>query len=252
MAMKQLVDAMADRLGYRVTPAWRMENLALAQTTRDILQTHGVTTVLDVGANGGQYRDFLRLEAGFQGHIHSFEPQPDLAEQLSRRVAGDPHWQVHACAIGSEEGSLKLNLTSRNDFASFLTPDTSETSQFERFNTVTGQQEVPVRRLDGLGLPLAGQKLFLKTDTQGFDMEVLRRAEGLLPQVAALQVELAIQKIYKGLPDYLSVLSMLDEMGYRPAGFFPVSKTADQAVVEFDCLMVRKPSTDQPGAASRG
>lgn len=240
MELKKVIDTAAERLGYKVMPLWRVENLALAETTREIIARHGIATVIDVGANGGQYRDFLRLEAGFAGTIHSFEPQSDLALQISERAKReDPRWHVYHCALGSQEGELSLNLTTRNDFASFLAPDTTETRQFERFNTVVGQQTVPVRRLDGMQLPLQGERVFLKMDTQGFDLEVLRGSAELLPQVAGLQLELAIQKIYKGLSDYIDVLAELKSLGFRPAGFFPVSKTPDQAVVEFDCVMVR-------------
>ena len=118
MGLKNLVNSVAERLGYKILPVWRIENQALADTTQAILSRHGVTTVIDVGANGGQYRDFLRLEAGFKGTVHSFEPQPDLAAQMSQRAkVGDPLWHIHNCALGSKDGELNLNLTTRNDFA---------------------------------------------------------------------------------------------------------------------------------------
>ena len=53
-----------------------------------------VDCVFDVGANRGQYARMLRSKVGFQGDIISFEPVPELVNELEQISASDPHWHV--------------------------------------------------------------------------------------------------------------------------------------------------------------
>ncbi|WP_237704855.1 MULTISPECIES: FkbM family methyltransferase [Rubrivivax] len=234
-----MLNNIAAHLGYAVVPAWRQPGMAQATLTGQLLRHHQVDLVLDVGANAGQYHDFLRLEAGYEGEVVSFEPQPDLAERLNARAAADPRWKVHHLALGSADAELALNVMHRGEFSSFLQPDNTGQPQFADLNRVRQTVAVPVKRLDAIELP-ASDRLFLKADTQGFDLEVIRGASGILPRVKVIQTEVCVQPIYKGMPRYRDVLAELEGLGFSPAGFFAVSRSADMAAIEFDCLLVRR------------
>jgi FkbM family methyltransferase len=238
MTVKSLVLQAFDGMGYTLVPKWRESNLALATLTRELITTHSIDCVIDVGANEGQYRKFLRYEVEFGGHIVSFEPQPELAGVLQAAGAADKLWDTRNFALGAEETELTLNVMERNTFSSFLEPDNSATPQFEEPNRVTGQHKVPVRRLDAQPLPPGCERLFLKCDTQGFDMEVIKGASALLPRVVAIQMELGLTRIYRGLRPYYEVLAELDALGFQPAGFFPVSRNKNLSTIEFDCVLV--------------
>lgn len=238
MKLKSVVMTTLDRLGYTLTPKWREPRLALATLTAELLARHAADCVIDVGANAGQYRNFLRTEVGYAGPVVSFEPQPELAGVLRDACAEDPAWEVHNHALGATETELTLNVMQRNVFSSFLEPDNSATPQFDDPNRVVGQHRVPVRRLDQVALRPPAERIFLKCDTQGFDMEVIRGAGQVLERVVALQIELGLTRIYRGLPPYHQVLAELDALGFQPAGFFPVSRNDNLSVIEFDCLLV--------------
>jgi hypothetical protein len=100
---------------------------------------------------------------------------------------------------------------------------------------------VPVRRLDHVveELNLGPRGVFLKMDTQGWDLEVIRGAEACLPRIAALQSEMSVVPIYEGMPSYLDMLRELHGRGFEPAAMFPVSRQADLRLIEFDCVLVR-------------
>ena len=68
-------------------------------------EKHGLRTIVDVGANVGQYGKSLR-EWGYKGRIVSFEPLTSAHGILSRTAAGDDTWIVAPrCAIGSERST---------------------------------------------------------------------------------------------------------------------------------------------------
>ena len=243
---KQIVTGLAEKFGYSIIPNWRLESRALAQHLRKVFEHCAITTVFDVGANTGQYHDFLRQQVGFVGQVHSFEPQQHLAATLQQRQANDPAWTIHNLGLGSSNGELTLNVMARDTFSSFRQPAAGASDSFSASNTVINSVVVPVRRLDDLfpESALNGQSCYLKVDTQGFDLDVLLGAPGLLKNTRALQFELAIQRLYAGVSHYREMLEIVENMGFCISGLFPISMDDQLRAVEFDCVMVRTAQTN--------
>ena len=77
--VKQKVEQVAEQNGCMLLQLG-VSCLAMANRLRDLFDRLGIKRVIDVGANEGQYGDFLRTEVGFKGLIKSFEPVPEFAE----------------------------------------------------------------------------------------------------------------------------------------------------------------------------
>ncbi len=212
----------------------------LPEALQHTIERLGVRTVLDVGANEGQFATGLRT-GGFEGRIHSYEPGPAALARLRAASAEDPDWTVHAHGLGSAEAELVLTqydsspLSSLHDISTYA----ERTWNF----TPGSQVSVPIRRLDAV-LPTVDDVL-LKIDTQGHDLEVLAGASGCLHQVRALLIELSVHALYVGTPSFSAQLARLDELGFEPIGFWPVNtetaggvSTNDLRVVEFDGLFL--------------
>ena len=112
--------------------------------------------------------------------------------------------------------------------------------------------KVTVRRLDGLFdrmLNDAGARnVFLKMDTQGWDMEVLRGADPCISRIRAVQSEVPLKAIYQGMPSLIEVITECSRLGLEITGMFPVTRdTNNLAIVEFDCVMARR-RTNAAGA----
>src|SRR5579871_5572471 len=60
--MKKLLARLAADMSYTALPTWRLPELPLANCLRDLFVARGITTVIDVGANLGQDRNFLRAQ----------------------------------------------------------------------------------------------------------------------------------------------------------------------------------------------
>jgi FkbM family methyltransferase len=198
----------------------------------------GIEYVVDVGANEGQYAATLR-RLGYRGMIFSFEPNRDVFYLMEKRFAKDSKWRGFNYAIGSSEGELHLNVYEESSISSFLRGN-EKIQNASRINRV---EKVPVRRLDAV-LPslipeLGRKRIFLKSDTQGFDVEVVRGAEGIMKSIYGLQSEISVQPIYHEMPKYLESLSYYEGLGFVLMDLWLVTRTTRGEVMEYDCVMKR-------------
>ncbi|MEZ5669042.1 MAG: FkbM family methyltransferase [Alphaproteobacteria bacterium] len=183
--------------------------------TAFLLARHRIDLVLDVGANVGQYALGLR-GAGYGGRIVSFEPQAAAHAALRQAAGADPLWQVAPrCAVGAEAGTIALNISAASDMSSAL-PFTAESAQHFESDRFVATETVPLFRLDALWSELvpAGARVFLKSDTQGFDLAVLTGAGDRLAETAGIQVEASLHPVYQGQPGYRAVLDFLEPRGF--------------------------------------
>jgi len=71
------------------------------------LANRGITFLLDVGANVGQYARLVRAR-GYSGRIISFEPLSTAFSELQRNAEGDPAWEAFNIALGAEQAPAIL------------------------------------------------------------------------------------------------------------------------------------------------
>jgi FkbM family methyltransferase len=201
----------------------------------------GIDHVLDVGAHRGDYGAFLR-RLGYRDRITSFEPVEETFRSLSARCARDPLWDCYRLALGGHNGTGTIKVTQGTDLSSFLAPSRYGLDRFPGLTKVVREEEVRLRRLDSLLPSLfdAGtDRLFLKIDAQGWDLEVLRGAEEVLPLVTAVQMEIAVKPIYEHMPTCLDALGHLERRGFEVTGLFPVTRDDELRVLEFDLIVIR-------------
>ena len=203
---------------------------------RQIVRLRHIDGVVDVGGHHGEFATMMRDDVGYRGPIVSFEPSSASFAVMSEHLAVDRAWSGQQMALGSASATLALNMFSSTDFNSFRQPN--ELGQ-QRFGASSDQVEsVEVRRLDQV-LELPGQ-LLLKSDTQGFDLEVLRGASGLLDRVVAITVELPVRNIYADSPSLTDLVGYLAGVGFELVGMFPLSRDRDRLrVIEFDGVFLR-------------
>lgn len=245
--VKDSVLRVSRSLGYDIVPLREMKERDFALHLRQLFERLDIDCVLDVGANIGQYRDFLREKVLYDGPIVSFEPVGKHVQLLKARAQADSDWYIEGYALGASEGTLPINVMVSDQFSSFLEPDNSRVHDFDALNTPCGVENVTVHMLD-IVLPVLRERLnfdrpYLKLDTQGFDMQVLQGAKESLAAMRALQTEASVIGIYKGMPGYMDTIHHLGERGFDVTGFYPVSRDASLRLVEFDCVMINRSST---------
>lgn len=205
---------------------------------RDILQTYAINCVLDVGANTGQYAHSLR-RVGYRGFICSFEPIEQAYAALKAGLGVDEKWAGYNYALGSENTQRTFHIAVESTaMSSFLSPQDNgwqleeAAVEIKRLDTVYAE----VLRATGLQQP----RVFLKMDTQGFDLEVFRGAQGCLDGILGLQSEVSVKPIYQGMPHYLDSLRIYQESGFDLYGLAEVARHPQQNhIIEMNCVMMR-------------
>jgi FkbM family methyltransferase len=241
-SIERLFTAAVESVGYKLIPTWRLDGLRQVAATQRIFKRFAIETVLDVGANLGQFAgEFLRQEVGFSGRIISFEPVAASFSRLEAASAADPNWQVLPYALGAETGTLTINVAAGSKLSSFLDPSDAAPQQFREPNTTAQRETAQVRRLDDVIPPdIDISRTYLKLDTQGFDLSVARGATRTLPSIPALQTELSLIPLYNGMPHMRDALAFFEKRGFAVSDLFLVSQDETLRAVEFDCLMVRE------------
>lgn len=242
--VKDSVLRVSRSFGYDIVPLREMRERDFALHLRELLTRQRIDCVLDVGANVGQYHDFLRERVHYDGLIVSFEPVARHVALLHDRSRGDSNWHIEGYALGSHDGALPINVMASDQFSSFLEPDNSQVRDYATLNVPCARETVTVRTLDVV-LPALQERLgfdrpYLKLDTQGFDIEVLRGGNESLPALQALQTEASVIGIYKGMPDYMETIRYLGGRGFDITGLYAVSRDRALRLVEFDCVMINR------------
>lgn len=243
--LKTGVANIAQRFGYTIIPMWQEDSFPIVRYMRRLFALLDIDLVLDVGANEGQYYEFLREQVGYRGQVVSFEPVPHLFAALHARAAGTPNWQVDRRALGQEAGTSGFNIMKNTQMSSFLTPDHSRTGPLlVDHNMVLEQVSVDVTTLDHI-LPelmarMGTRNLYLKMDTQGFDLEVIKGASATLSGIAALQSEASVVPVYADMPPFDEFIRALEGRGFALSGIYPNNFIFFPRMIEFDCYMINQ------------
>ena len=240
-ALGRLVHALLNPMGLY---AGRLPRpFTLQAHLRDLLHVLGVNVVVDVGAHWGEYGASLR-RLGYRGRICSFEPVSESVQRLKHLADADSAWSVWPFALSARSGEMALNVFAGTDLTSVLQPNEYAQERLGAAATRVRRESVVSRRFDELYEDLVrgiqSPVVFLKTDTQGHDLAVLRGAGGALANIRALQMELAVKPLYEGVPSFPEALAEVASSGFELTGIFPVLRDLDGLrVVEFDSIFVR-------------
>ncbi len=115
---------------------------------------------------------------------------------------------------------------------------------YKKKNVVTTKVDVQVKTLDSVYMGLQNRfgfrRPYLKIDTQGYELEVVRGGEMALREILALQTEASVLPIYHDIPDYRTVISELEDRGFQLSGIFSCNSIGAWVLVNFDCIMTRR------------
>jgi FkbM family methyltransferase len=186
-----------------------------------LLQDSGITLALDVGASVGQTGRALRA-MGYAGRIVSFEPAESSFRRLAEAAAGDGKWEVRRAAVGAHDGTIQLHL-SGTPMSNSVLPMEQRHRDLVPGSGYDGTESVPIIRLDSLvgELYRPGDRVLLKSDTQGYEAAVLSGAREFLQLVNLVRLELLFIGLYEGQAKYYRLMEAMDTAGFDLVEFIP-------------------------------
>ncbi len=202
------------RGGYDIVP-FAPQSHPLARR-RQLLRHGQIDTVLDVGANCGQFALELRRDLGYTGRIVSFEPLSAAFAQLQRNAHNDDNWQVFHTALGNENAEQVIHVAG-NSYSSSLLAMLPSHEQAAPESRYVGTETVRVATLDTVFPSLCPPacRVYLKIDTQGFEHKVIQGALQSLPRIRLIQMELSLTPLYAGETLLLEMCAIMAGHGYQ-------------------------------------
>ena len=220
MSIKHEIRKIFWRAGYDVS-RFTTESHPLAQR-KQLLASYEIDTVLDIGANSGQFAQQLKNDLGYTKKIVSFEPLSSAFELLTANAKNDPDWDAFNFALGDIEEQREINIAGNSLSSSLLDmlPAHMESAPESRY---TDKETIEIRRLDSIFSDLcnASDNIYMKIDTQGFESKVLKGAESSLLSIDTVQIEMSLVPLYGGELLFNELSSLMLDKGYSLVGIEP-------------------------------
>ena len=193
-----------------------LTHLDFRECLSEIMRDEDVSCCFDVGANIGQTATKFRSYFP-QSTIYCFEPVANTFEILKENMTAMENVYCLRYAVSSEsEQEVRIYLHPDSQCNSLgVSPDT--TGDFEVLESITVDD---FRRREGI------QKIdLLKSDTEGFDLEVLKGARETLcgGHVNAVYVEVCFDESDQSHSNFFKVAPFLEECGLSFFGLFEQS-----------------------------
>jgi FkbM family methyltransferase len=201
--------------------------LGLAALARRGLQPK---TILDVGAFEGDWSAMAR-SIWPKSKIIMFEPNAAKAVIVSK-AASIIKAELIRELLGATDGA-EVIFNVMESGSSIM----NENSPLERV-----QEKRTLKRLDSLVGSLE-PGAFLKIDAQGYELEILKGSERIMPSIEAVLLEVSLIEINKGAPLLADVTAFMKERGFVVCEILEIHRRPlDRALCQVDFLFVRENS----------
>jgi FkbM family methyltransferase len=199
---------------------------------------HEFKTVIDAGANRGQFAVFAARRFPHAALV-CFEPLPAPGARLRRAVGNLGRLKLWDVALGAANEEAEFHVSAADDSSSLLPIGRRQREAFPGTGERTTMR-VQVRRLDDLLQP--GELIapvLLKIDVQGGELAVLQGAESILPSIDAVLVEVSFVELYAGQALADEVWHYLRSHNFSCRGAWSMSYGHKRECLQGDLLFAR-------------
>lgn len=233
--MKRILKKIADFVGYKISKKSSIqlldENPFLAVQKKIEEET---VVFFDIGANLGQ--TIQKIHSIYpQSTIYAFEPSKQCFETLKKN-SDTANVSLHNLAVGSASGHLEFNEYSWSDLNSFL-------KRAYGTATILETHWVEVVTVDAFCKKNSISYInFLKTDTEGYELNVLKGASAMMERDAIqfVYVEIFFNENYIGQSSFGDIYNFLLENSFELVRFYDVLYTNEGLASKTDALFINK------------
>jgi FkbM family methyltransferase len=175
---------------------------------------YNIDTLLDIGANTGQYAMKMR-ELGYKNRIISFEPLNGAFMVLKENALKDDKWIVNNYALGDQNCKTFINVA-ENSFSSSILNMLPNHIKYAPNSKYVSQQEIDIKKLDTIFNNFCNEKekVMLKIDTQGYEKNVIDGAIESLKTIEIVQLEMSIVQLYENEILFIEMIEYLRKLGF--------------------------------------
>jgi lipopolysaccharide transport system ATP-binding protein len=174
---------------------------------------------VDVGCRWGFAERFIGPDADPRFQVFGFDPDAAECRRLTERYAGEAAGRVVAVplALAGRPGRRKLYLTQEPACSSLLEPDPTLTADYPALACArhVASEDVDVVTLADWAKSAGVARIdYIKLDTQGSELEILRGAGALPDQARCIDVEVEFNPIYCDQPLFADIDAYLRKRGF--------------------------------------
>jgi FkbM family methyltransferase len=202
---------------------------------KSILKSLTCNTVIDVGANKGQF-SLISYHCFPDAQIYSFEPLPQPAKKFSSIFHNIDNITLYQTAIGPQSGNIIIHVSAKEDSSSLL----PISSMQERLFPGTLESRTEIIKAGPLSKYISQDKIIspalLKIDVQGYELETLRGCEELLCQFSYVYVECSFVELYIGQALADEIIVWLQKRDWALSGIYNMTYNCQGRSVQADFL----------------
>lgn len=203
---------------------------------------HSVMTVLDIGANRGQFAESI-LRAGYLGEIISVEPLKDAYKVLVDKASFYDNWQVVGpVAIAKSNGTAVINISGNSVSSSILNMRPRHIINSNN-SVYIGSDLVETKSINNLINTYVTDVgyLALKLDVQGLEGDILESIENYYERIAVICIEVSFVELYENQWLFDKTYNFIKEQGYEILTLEEGLKDSESsAVLQADFIFINK------------
>jgi FkbM family methyltransferase len=194
----------------------------------DRLRPHSEKNVFfDIGANVGQ--TYLNMRERFSGSkIYCFEPSKQPYEVLQKKTCSDRKVKIFHAAVGEQNGECLIQTGDDSVWNKIIDYDNIFPSKkVERVQKITIDYVIEQENIDHIYM--------LKTDTEGYDLFVLKGAQQALlnKKISFIFCEVTFRSDDRQRSHFLEIFQYLSHMSYDLVALYDLSIVGEPKSLEF-------------------
>jgi len=211
-----------------------------------LLEKYSIKHVIDGGANEGQWaKEVLSKHRDLR--IDSFEPSDSVYKKLKENSDKYPSWKAHNSALGDRNGPTSFNISDNQGQSSSVLSPQSHLIHYPQVRFIA-TQNVEMVRLDSQFSDDNDSK-YLKLDVQGAESIALDGSRGILHNIIAIEIEMALDKAYVSQLDFSESILFMSTIGYKPFSFSDPIRDNNGFAIFIDGLFLKDTLMDSTNEA---
>jgi FkbM family methyltransferase len=171
--------------------------------------------IVDIGANVGWYTTLAAMLTGQSGIVYAFEPVTQTRQKLNHNInlninTNHDNIVVYPFAVGDQHAFCDINIYLRQGFS------LADSSFAYLEKPITYSEKVEIVTLDDISKQWKQRISFVKCDTEGFEINVLRGSRKFISQhkpIWLLELSARLLKKFNHTPD--DIIEIMSQYGYK-------------------------------------